>query len=305
MRIKLMPMVLKRSVAVVLCLAALLQWWFAFAKHDLSLSRVIPFGEDPFDSIGSFACIAAVLLSFLSLYRAFRPYRNGGPTSEQILFLIRSQEAVVLAAIITVAADGLAMVRYPGTWIDSVGGYKLACLLFGVLIAAALAQLALRASVRNLPRARRAARLRAVIASFAGAFILAVYPESWINSTGPHLITIAVGAVVLFAPMRALLFALTPGATDRIRPGAQVARGNRSGIWGRWGIVLLLGAFVGLAAFIGEMSEGDLPPISRLLFVGSVFTCAGIAGIAIAYGFLGAPLGLARVPDVVLSRSES
>ncbi|HEX5234533.1 MAG TPA: hypothetical protein VFW25_04295 [Silvibacterium sp.] len=267
------------------------------------MSRVIPFGEDPYDSIGSFACIAAALLSFLSLYRAFRPYKNGGPTTEQILFLIRSLEAVVLAAFIMVAADGIAMARHLGMWIDSAARYKLVCLLLGVIVAAALAQLALRPSVRNLPPAPRAIRLRAAVASCAGAFILAVYPESWIKDTGPHLITIAVGGVVLFATMRVFLLALTPRAMDRTRSGKQVA--HRSGIWGRWSIVILLGAFVGLAAFTGEIAGSDLPPISRLFFVGSLFTCTGIAGIAIAYAFLGSPLGLAGVSDVDRSRSES
>lgn len=297
--------IFKRNAAAILCLAGLLYWSFMFAKHDPSLRGIIPFSEDPYDSVGSFACIAAGLLSLLSLYRAFRPYRGDGPSSEQVLFLIRSQHAVVLAAMITVAADGIAMARHPGAWIGSVAGYKLVCLLLMLVIAATLVQLALRASHRDLPRATRATQMRAVIASLTGALILAIYPESWINGVGPHLITIAVGDLVLFAPMRALLLVLAPCATDRTRSGAQVSREKRSGIQRRWGFVLLLGALVGAAAFAGEMAEGGLPPIRRLLFVGSVFICAGIAGLAIAYGFLGAPLGLARLPDIALSESES
>ncbi len=41
------------------------------AKHAPGMRDVIPFGEAPFDAIGSFGVIVAVLLSVLSLARAF------------------------------------------------------------------------------------------------------------------------------------------------------------------------------------------------------------------------------------------
>jgi hypothetical protein len=50
---------------------------------------------------------------------------------------------------------------------------------------------------------------------------------------------------------------------------------------------------IGALAFVGEMSEGANPmPLMRLLFVASVFVGLGLAGLVIAYAFLGTLLGL-------------
>lgn len=287
-----MPGNLKRNAVAVVLLAALLYWAFMFAKHDPSLRGIIPFGNDPYDSVGSFACIAGGLLAMLLLYRSFGPVQGAEFSAQQNVFLLRTQEAVVLTVIITVAADGIAMARHPRMWAGSPSRYELCGLLCGLLVAAAAVQLTLRASRKKLHSARRAAWMRAAIASCAAAFVLGCYPEEWINHTATHLITIAVGDVVLFAPMRPLLAALVPCGTDSNATKARDGRGKRAGIWRRWVIAILLGGIAGACAFAGEMIEGGLLPVGRLVFVGSIFVAAGIAGLAIGYAFLGAPLGL-------------
>ena len=63
--------------------------------------------------------------------------------------------------------------------------------------------------------------------------------------------------------------------------------------WHRWGIVVVVGIAIGGSAFLAEMREGGDPmPLTRLLFVASVFVGLGLAGLLIAYAFLGPPLGL-------------
>jgi len=50
-----MPGRLKRSAVVVAAFAGFFYWGFMTAKHDPSLRDIVPFGEDPYDAVGSFA----------------------------------------------------------------------------------------------------------------------------------------------------------------------------------------------------------------------------------------------------------
>ena len=93
-----------------------------FAKRDPVLRDVITFSDDPYNAVGSFGVIVRMLIALLSFLRAFRPYREA-PSMAQQVYLVRSQEAVVLAVFITLATDAVAMARYPSMWIgDCVAG---------------------------------------------------------------------------------------------------------------------------------------------------------------------------------------
>src|ERR1700739_4895689 len=197
-----------RLNAVVVCfLIALFYWVFMFAKHNAWLRYVIPFGDDPYDAVGSFACVVGALLAFVSLVRAFYPYRSG-PDCLQALYIIRSQVAAVLAVVITVAADATAMVRYPRQWFPSIWGYA-AMAIVGVLAVSAFAVLLLlRLSLPQRTKADRGGLRRALLAALGRTPLLALFPKSMLRGMATHLFAIMVGAVVLFAPMRLLLLAL-------------------------------------------------------------------------------------------------
>ncbi len=95
--------------------------------------------------------------------------------------------------------------------------------------------------------------------------------------------------------MRPLLTALVPYDVRETRAEAAPAHGPFSNAGRRWGMVLLLGALIGASLFFAEMSEGGgAPPAGRLFFVASVYIGLAIAGLLIAYAFLGAPLGLGQ-----------
>ena len=68
-----MSTILKRNAIALLGLAAFFGWAFGFAKHDPGLRNIIPFGEDPYDAVGSFGFITAGLLALVSLARTFLP----------------------------------------------------------------------------------------------------------------------------------------------------------------------------------------------------------------------------------------
>lgn len=108
-----------------------------------------------------------------------------------------------------------------------------------------------------------------------------------------HLVTVVVGALILFAPMRPLLIALVPDPVVEAPRQTTVPR-RRFGSAGAWLVVALLGVALGVFAFLGELSEGSGgQPIVRLLFVAAVFLSLAIAGLLIAFAFLGAPLDAA------------
>ena len=133
----------------------------------------------------------------------------------------------------------------------------------------------------------------AVVTVLIATSLLAVYPEQLIHRTGTHILTIVIGAFVLFFSMRLLITALLPYRDDEeVRLATPRSSRGLSG-WRMWAGVVALGLSVGGFAFVGEISEGAGPmPLVRVLLVASVFVGLGLAGIVIAYLLLAAPLGL-------------
>lgn len=287
-----MPKVLKRNAVIVLGLAALFYWSFMFAKHDPGLRNVIPFGDDPYDAVGSFAVIVGILIALLSLFRAFRPYRDA-PSRAQRVYLVRSQEAVVLAVFITVATDAVAMARHPAIWIGAASRGKLIALLSVLVLITAAVQLLIRAAQEELGGFGMRRWVVPASVTLLAVLILAAYPEQLINRTATHLLTVVAADLLLFALMRVLLNALVPYASDGERTEKPSARGRFRTAGQRWIIALLAGITIGAFIFWTEMGEGSSAlPWAREVFVASVYIALGLAGILIAYAFLGEPLGL-------------
>jgi hypothetical protein len=288
-----MPQTLKRNAVIVFGLAIFFWWSFMFAKHDPRLRSIIPFGDDPYDAVGSFGTIVGVLIALLSLVRAFRPYRKQPPNNAQRRYLVRSQEAVAIAVLLTLLADTVAMARHPSLWVAAASRDELIELLGGMSVVALGVQWLIRKSQERVAHTHSTLLVRAVFTTLVATCALAVYPEQLIQSAGTHLLTVIIAAFVLFAPMRALIISLVP--FNRKEGLAEAVPKGGSGIsrWQRWGIVVVIGVSIGAFAFVGEMSEGANPmSLIRVLFVASVFVGLGVAGLVIAYAFLGTPLGL-------------
>ena len=81
-----------------LTLTVLYNEFFSFTKHDPAVSAIMPFGDDPYDSVASVALIVSILLTVLALIRAFRPYGQGGAPALSKLFLGRAQMAIANVA---------------------------------------------------------------------------------------------------------------------------------------------------------------------------------------------------------------
>ena len=280
---------------VVIGVGAAFQWFFMFTKHDPALRPIIPFGNDPYDALGSFATIVNILLFLLLLWRTFRSYRGRVPSPEQIQYLRRTQAAVLLLIIVTLAADAVAMVRHPHMWIATRAQNKLLVVCAG-MTAISLAALALiRASSQDrMPTQDQNRTTSVAVISILFVVILSVYPEQWINRMSTHFVTVLIGDLLLFAPAAVLLQFLFPDVMGLGAAGGQTkSRSTSSYVWiGSTVFALLIGAWL----FVAEMTEGGAyaPPLRMRLFVASVYIGLTLAGVFIALVFLSRPLGLAQ-----------
>lgn len=271
----------RNSIAVA-ALAALFWWGFMFLKHDPALRDIIPFGDDPYDGLGSGGVILAAILTIVALVRAFRP-SLAIPSNARRLYLVRTEVAVILCVWITLGGDAVAMTRHVAKWIASPARNELLSVL-GAMALASAAVFMLIAPWRG--RQYTARRCIVAAAAVAAAMIaLALYPERLIQNFGMHLLTCIAADLMLFGPMRPLLSALVPG-------DAAAAPASAGPAVPRWGIVLLVGMAVGVFAFLGEMTEGSgTLPALRVLLVAAVFIGLAVAGLLIAYAFVAKPLG--------------
>ena len=290
-----MPKLQKLASLVALALAALFGVFFLFAKHDPSLSAIIPFANDPYDAVGSFAAIVSALLAGLALLRAFRPLRRSPPTRTDRAFLARTQMAIVLAVLTTAAADAIAMGRHPSMWLSQPGGRGLLLLVTGMAALATAVGFLVRYSAREVMSPRAASDWRrAAGAGVAFVVVLTIYPESIIDSVPGELLTLAAGIFLLFAPMSAFVVALVPYRAET--GGTEATAAWWSKRWVRWCAVVLLGIAIGASLLVAEASQGGGGiPLARLALVASVFIGAGTLGLVVAYAFLNKPLGLSRL----------
>jgi len=264
--------------------AAVFWWTFEFAKHDPVLRSIIPFGEDPYDSVSSFAVIASTLLALVSLVRSFFPQWVG--RSGRRIYVLRAQAAVSFCILVTVAAEIVAMARHSSMWSGRPGSGELLILEAGLAVVAAVTLIMTRVEISE----SRASFARAAVIWSAMLLALALYPERMILGTPGHLFTVVVGTVFLFAPVAMSVKAWLPVAASTTRSDLvlrkRIPRGRT------FAVAAAIGAVVGVSAFLGEVSEGSTElAVNKMLFVASVFIGLGAVGIIIGYTFLGRLLG--------------
>ncbi|MBV8490370.1 MAG: hypothetical protein JO199_07560 [Candidatus Eremiobacteraeota bacterium] len=240
--------------------------FFFYAKHAPGLRDVVPFGDDPYDAVGSYAAIAGPLLVLCALC-----YWR----SETAM---RAALALVLVDLWALVADAVAMVRHWPLW----GHSPYSPQLIAYVTCAALVQLLVLGTFRSKQRyapSRNAIALALSISALS-MVVLALYPEQLIERLDTHVLTIVAAAVLLFAPVRYVLEAIWPPRD------AAFALGK----WRGFTIAGSVGFLAGALAFAGEISDGVAT--QHLLLVGSVFVGLGAAGVLIGYAFLARPIGL-------------
>ncbi len=169
---------------------------------------------------------------------------------------------------------------------------------------------------------------RALAIVVVSILILALYPANWRQSVPGALLTVLVGAVILFMSVWALVTAITPPVETQFEDliddlasvyqwlkahtGHFIALLNivekmrelsfiRSILeWlnprkHTWNACILIGIFMGLVLALAEaFGEGGLHQLGRFAPVAAVFVSLEAAAVLLGYAFLASPLGLFR-----------
>jgi hypothetical protein len=321
---------LKVSALLTFVLAVLFYLFFQSSKHQPALSQVNAFADDPYDAVGSFGVQLALFIALLSLLRAFRPYQADRALDSQEQLLLRGEYLLCLSVAVTLAADIVAMIRHPAIWIGQSAGYVLAALVVGMALFTALVMWLLHYATQN----RRSPSTpgtwtRAIGISFVSLLILTFYPESWRQSVPGELLTVLVGAALLFVPLWAIgtAISLAPGACfeDFIDDLIAVYRWLKAHIgplvvlcslfekilnWSfvhavldwlnprkhTWNLIILIGIIMGMMLALGEtLGEGGGPhQIGRFAMIVAIFISLECIAILLGYALLAKPLGLFR-----------
>lgn len=319
---------LKLGSLLVLVLSLLLFVFLQYTKHAPGLGDANPFGEDPYDAVGSFGVLLAPFAGLLAVVRAFRPYPQESPDPGQLRMLLRSGVVALLAVVVTLAADAVGL----GRAVLADGVFPAAAPLAGLLggmgfltLLAGWAFLGLQCGA-GLPSASRP-WVRALVVSMLAIVILAVYPSDWREAgIAGGIFTALLGMALLFLTVWALASAVLPGAgasrEDIFDDLAALFRDWRRRLgrlafpltwlvklialppvakllnWfrprrHRWHLVLVAAALLGLFLLLPEMLvEGGAPDPGRFLLVVGMYVGIGAAGVLLGYLLLGGYLGI-------------
>jgi hypothetical protein len=323
-----MTRMLKVHAVIVMILSMAFCVFFQVSKHEPALRSLNPFGEDPYDSVGSFGAQFVLFLSVLSLLRAFRPY-PGGVLKEHQAVLARGEMMVVLAVGITLVVDLIAMARHTTMWMVSIAGYVLGWVTLGFFVVVVVEGWYLygAAQTSGLTADPHAWKRMAVVCSGA-VVVVGLYPESLRHYLFGELFTVLVGTAVLFIPIRIVSMNVvqeTLGAhSDSLDDVASVYSGLRgasssfslmydvleavldsrfiravAGVLNprrhRWNLMVATAMLIGAALIIAELREpGSAIPTSRVFLLIAVYVGLETAGVALGYSLLSKPLRLFR-----------
>jgi hypothetical protein len=289
-----MSVAVRVNAVLTVLLAAVFGYAFNVLKHDPALSRLIPFANDPYDSVGSFAAIVVLPLAILALLRAFRHSTRNMPIAMGIVRAVRVQVAVVLAVLVTVCADTVALLRHPARWSGVSGAVEVITILVGLVVIAGGLGIAMRRTLDNPSVDSPAgASRRSVMATTVSIVVLALFPESIVKTVVGELLALATGIVLLFWLMSSWLVVLVPGEMSLARDDQSSHRTHGSRL--AWAGAVTAGLAVGgYLLWLESHEDGGIAP-GKVLLVACVYLGAGAFGLATALAFLRKPLGLNRL----------
>lgn len=296
--------------------------FFDNSKRIPSLTLVNPFADDPYDAVGSFGVQLSFFAALLSLVRAFRPYTTKEIPPHQELLILRGEAVALLSILVTLAADLVALLRYPTMWMNSFAGRVLAALVGGFLLWTVLVGLVLYRLIVKSSIAFAGQSWRRIVLFPISLLILAIYPADLLESIPGGIFTALLGMVVLFISTWALVTAIFPPTDaefeDVLDDFTAIYRGIKSRIrfisqfekfadmkwlvrllqWlnpreHKWNFILLIAVITGgslmLVEYLREGIIGNLVLLILAIFI-------GIEGLGIVLGYLlfGEFLGIFR-----------
>jgi hypothetical protein len=246
-----------------------------FAAHIIINHRLVSLGvhgvgTDPCDAVNLFAGISILLIVIGSLWRISSGRHSSSPL--RYLYAVRCQQAVLFAIFITFTAEIIALARNLTMWTGIVSPIRVFALLGALTAATVATQLLILVTQRKRISLSSSRWTRAVLSVVVAILALAVCPEWPIynSSKTAHLLTVALGALVVFIPMRLFVPEVVLNRSDAHREttGFGPAREWASLVCG-----------VGVVLFV--------------FWLHGPIVVERIAELFIAYAVLGAPLGFA------------
>ena len=268
-----------------ICLAVAFLLFFQFTKHNPMLAIIIPFGNDPYDAIGSIGIIIAGLLAVLAFIRSFCKVLE----ERRRIIIARTQFSVVAVILVTLMVDSIAMVKHIPMWFGQPGAEELLALMVVMFILAMLLSFAISYSIREICLDKRSWK-KFLISSIIVIAVLTIYPEFIIQSNIGELFTLLVGILILFFWISALPEAFIPFNIESFDPTK--TQPHQMSIQKEIVTVMLLGIGIGMVVLIGEWSGEGAPAPEHIILLASIFIGMPLVSLLIAYYCLRKPLAL-------------
>lgn len=257
-----------RATALVTFTAAVFCLFFEAAK-GAPFRAINPFGDDPYDAVGSIAIQIAFVCSALTYARALR-LRDDPSRTGLARFILRGNILVLCSVFATVAADAAALFLHPVP--ASYYGRVLEAGLALVFALAALSAIALRAV---FPRVDAAAPSGFGLADGIDDLLTLVrVPLKMARGIAPRP---WVERLEIFDSEN--LFARLPWLSPGVHP---------------WRFVCALGTLVGFGLILAEAREGPPPDVATGLLVAAIFVSVELTATVLGFALLGRYLGLRR-----------
>jgi hypothetical protein len=230
--------------------------------------NINPFGEDPYDAVGSFAIQGAILIGILTYARALRLWDDPAQAAKARLIL-RGNSLVLLVVLITLTADAIAEIVRP--FPPSYWGNVILVELVLMFVLALACAIALAVVFRRIPTAAPPPDLTPAD-GIDDLWTLVRVPVARCSALLPRRI---VEWVKRFDSDR--LFARVAWLNPRTHP---------------WRFACALGLLVGAGLVLAQLQEGLPPSLMIGLLVTGVFISAEFAATLLGYALLGGYLGL-------------
>lgn len=302
--------------------------FFSICKHS-TLNKINAFGEDPFDAVGSFGVQLALFASLVSLIRFFTPFTANKAFESRELLILRANVVSLLAVLVTLIADIIAMIRFRGLWIGSQDGMLLAAMLGGMMILTIPTLWKVFSMVKETKaKSTQSSWHKTAFVWLVSIVVLALYPESWRSGFWGAIYTAATGMALLFVMVSSFIkglsfsvdmkyedlfedlyaiyqflkgsfgFASKP-VTSIDKPKEKtfikiiVDKFNpRKHIWN---FNILIAFLLGIAVLLIEVrGEGMPPSMEAMLLMAAAFIGLESSGILLGYFLLGEFLGIFR-----------
>lgn len=256
-----------RVTALITFAAVVFYLFFQINKRG-PFRDINPFGDDPYDAIGSFAIQGALLIGILTYARALH-LRASPSQAPKARLILRGNVLVLFAILVTLIADGFAEILrpFPPTYWGSVllvelGLMFLLALISVIALNVVFARIPAVAPPRDLTPADGIDdlwTLARVPVAKAGAFLPPAFVE-WVMRFNSDW-----------------LFARVPWLNPRTHS---------------WRFACALGLLVGMGLVVAQLQEG-LPPSPKIGFiVAGIFMSGEFAATLVGFAVLGGYLGL-------------